>query len=404
MKKLYITIVVILIIIISVVFTIVKSNGTSGDKKLPITSLKTEFTHSFENYLSASNSKAYFFKVQVPDNYNNYIINNETRDDSIMSYNTKRENGKTTAYTVGDEDKSVVIEYTLYNDFEKLNKEYIKDNKFEEVIGYSNKFSNLKQEKTFYVCTINSNTGREYKAYYENINGFYITIDIVSNNCILDDTYKELLVSYDIEEDNLENYMAKPRDGYYNFNFNSGFSDEGAGKSVKLSLDYRVNEGYEIVADIFSYRSSTNAISNINKDKNIEKLTDTLVYTYGSPYNLTSEDATVNIQIGGGTKDASQRFFNSEYKYADNQEIPLIEKTEEKELVLKNGNTVKYYKRIYGNENNRYEYIYAYTMFSDFIDFVFMLSGQKNEVYTEDILQNFLEFNGTVTDYMKSSR
>jgi hypothetical protein len=197
----------------------------------------------------------------------------------------------------------------------------------------------------------------------------------------------------------LEKYIAKPRDGYYNFNFNSGFSDEGAGKSAKLSLDYRVNEGYEIVADIFSYRSSTNAISNINKDKNIEKLTDTLVYTYGSPYNLTSEDATVNIQIGGGTKDASKSFFNSEYKYADNQKIPLIEKTEEKELVLKNGNIVKYYKRIYGNENNRYEYIYAYTMFSDFIDFVFMLSGQRNEEYTEDIIQNFLDFNGTVTDY-----
>ncbi len=215
----------------------------------------------------------------------------------------------------------------------------------------------------------------------------------------MDDTYKELLVSYDIEEDNLENYIAKPRDGYYNFNFNSGFSDEGAGKSVKLSLDYRVNEEYEIMVDIFSYRSRINSISNVNKDKNIEKLTDTLVYTYGSPYNLTSEDATVNIQLGGGTKNASQRFFNSEYKYADNQKIPLIEKTEEKELVLKNGNTVKYYKRIYGNENNRYEYIYAYTMFSDFIDFVFMLSGQRNEEYTEDIMQNFLDFNGTVTDY-----
>jgi hypothetical protein len=133
-KILYIATIVILIIIISVVFTIVKSNGTSGDKKLPITSLKAEFTHGFENYLSPNNSKAYFFKVQVPDNYNNYIINNETRDDSIMSYNTKRENGKITAYTVGDEDKSVIIEYTLYNDFEKLNKEYIKYNKFEEVI------------------------------------------------------------------------------------------------------------------------------------------------------------------------------------------------------------------------------------------------------------------------------
>jgi hypothetical protein len=240
--------------------------------------------------------------------------------------------------------------------------------------------------------------------YYENISGFYITIDIVSNNCILDDTYKELLISYDIEEDTLEKYIAKPRDGYYNFNFNSGFVDEGAGTSAKLSLDYRVNERYQIVADIFSFRGGINSISNINKEKNIEKLTDTLVYTYGSSYNLTSENATVNIQLGGGVKNASQRSFNSEYKYADNQKIPLIEKTEEKELVLKNGNKVKYYKRIYGNENNRYEYIYAYTMFSDFIDFVFMLSGQKNEVYTEDTMQYFLDFKATVTDYRISSR
>lgn len=134
MKKLYITIIVILIIIIFVSFTIIKLNNTSGNEKLPITSLKTEFTHSFENYLSVDKSKAYFFKVQVPDNYNEYITNNETRDSSIMSYTTNRENGKTTAYTVGDEDKSVIIEYTLYNDLEKLNKEYIKDNKFEEVI------------------------------------------------------------------------------------------------------------------------------------------------------------------------------------------------------------------------------------------------------------------------------
>ncbi len=134
MKILYITIIVTLIIIISIVFTIIKLNSTSGNENLPTTSLKTELTHSFENYLSANNSKAYFFKVQVPDNYNEYITNNETRDDSIMSYTTNRENGKTTAYTVGDEDKSVIIEYTLYNDFEKLNKEYIKDNKFEEVI------------------------------------------------------------------------------------------------------------------------------------------------------------------------------------------------------------------------------------------------------------------------------
>ena len=201
----------------------------------------------------------------------------------------------------------------------------------------------------------------------------------------------------------MDKYIAKPKDGYYNFNFNSGFSDEGAGKSAKLSLDYRVNEKYEIVADIFSHRSGINSISNINKDKNIEKLTDTLVYTYGSPYNLTSENATVNIQLGGGTKYVSQKYFNSEYKYADNQKIPLIEKTEEKELVLKNGNTVKYYKMIYGNENNKYEYIYAYTMFSDFIDFVFMLSGQRNEVYTEDTMQYFLDFNATVTDYRTTS-
>jgi hypothetical protein len=134
MKRLYIAIAVILIIIISVAITIIKLNSTSGNESLPITSLKTEFTQSFENYLSANNSKAYFFKVQVPANYNEYITNTETRDDSIMSYTTNRENGKTTAYTVGDEDKSVIIEYTLYNDFEKLNKEYIKDNKFEEVI------------------------------------------------------------------------------------------------------------------------------------------------------------------------------------------------------------------------------------------------------------------------------
>ena len=135
MKKLYITIIVILIIIISVAFIIIKLNSTSVNKNLPITSLKTEFVHSFENYLSvAADSKAYFFKVIVPDNYNEYITNNETKDNSIMSYSTNRANGKTTAYTVGDEDKSVIIEYTLYNDFEKLNQEYIKDNKFEEVI------------------------------------------------------------------------------------------------------------------------------------------------------------------------------------------------------------------------------------------------------------------------------
>jgi hypothetical protein len=116
------------------VFTIIKLNSTNVNKKLPITSIKPEFTHSFENYLSVNNSKAYFFKVQVPDNYNEYITNNEKKDNSIMSYTTSRENGKTTAYTIGDEDKSVNIEYKLYNDFENLNKEYIKDNKFEEVI------------------------------------------------------------------------------------------------------------------------------------------------------------------------------------------------------------------------------------------------------------------------------
>jgi len=201
----------------------------------------------------------------------------------------------------------------------------------------------------------------------------------------------------------LDKYIATPRDGYYNFNFNSGFVNENAGTSAKLSLDYRVNERYQIVADIFSYRSGINSISNISKEKNIEKLRDTLIYTYGSPYNLTSENATINIQLGGGTKNVSQKYFNSEYKYADNQKLPLIEKTEEKELVLKNGNTVNYYKRIYGNENNRYEYIYAYTTFSDFIDFVFMLSGQRNEVYTEDTMQEFLNFNATVTDYRAPS-
>ncbi len=191
--------------------------------------------------------------------------------------------------------------------------------------------------------------------------------------------------------------MAKPRDGYYNFSFKSGFANEGAGESAKLSLDYRVFEGYEIVPDIFAYRSSTSL--NKNEEKNIENLTDNLIYKFGSPYNLTSENATVNIQLGGGAKDASQKYFNSEYKYADNQKISLIEQTEEKELILKNGNKVNYYKRIYGNGNDRYEYIFAYTKFSTFIDFVFMLSGQRNEEYTEDILQYFLDFNATVTDY-----
>ncbi len=124
----------IVVIIISLLFIIIKLNSTSGNETLPITSIKPEFTYSFENYLSIDNKKAYFFKVQVPDNYNEYVTNNETRDSSIMSYTTNRENGKTTAYTIGDENKSVNIEYTLYNDFDKLNKEYIKDNKFEEVI------------------------------------------------------------------------------------------------------------------------------------------------------------------------------------------------------------------------------------------------------------------------------
>jgi hypothetical protein len=70
---------------------------------------------------------------------------------------------------------------------------------------------------------------------------------------------------------------------------------------------------------------------------------------------------------------------------------------------LKNGNKVNYYKRIYGNGNDKYEYIFAYTKFSNFIDFVFMLSGQRNEEYTEDIMQYFLDFNATVTDYNESS-
>lgn len=111
----------------------------------------------------------------------------------------------------------------------------------------------------------------------------------------------------------------------------------------------------------------------------------------------------MNIRLGGGTKDAAQTVFNSEYKYTDDQQISLIEQTEEKELVLKNGNKVNYYKRIYGNRNDRYEYIFAYTKFSTFIDFVFMLSGQRNEEYTEDTLKYFLDFNATVTDYKKSS-
>ncbi|MEG1990359.1 MAG: hypothetical protein RR144_05240 [Clostridia bacterium] len=380
MKKKHIIIVILIVIVIASVLVItIKFNV---ERKLLITSLKTEYTYSFQNYFIDYN-KAYFFKVQVPL----YIINN----DSIMTCNTKIENGKTIVYTVDNKNKSVIIEYTIYRDYEKLNREYKKNNKFKEVTGYEDKHGNIKQEKTFYVCTINSNNGREYKIYYENIEGFYITINIVSNNCILDNTYKELLVSYDIEEDTLEKYTVTASDGYYNFNFTSNFIDEQTGKSTELYLNYRISDMFEITADILSYRNSSSFISNINK--NIQNRTNTLVYTFGSPYNITSESAKVDIQIGSNIKYVLQKEFDSEYKYGDNQKISLINKLEEKELVLKNDNKVKYYKRIYGNEKDRYEYIYAYTILNNSVDFVFILSGQRNEEYTEEKLRYLLDFN-----------